>query len=203
MKGLLLKDFQIIFKEGRIAFLMLAAYFLLGFATDSFALMGAAMCAVFCATLPISTMAYDERAKWDKYVLTMPVFRATVAVSKYLLVLLLFAASFCIITISRIIMGASLGSVLSETVALLCGCLLFTSVNFPISFRFGVEKGRIAMLLTFLIPFILVFLAEKFAWFDFEALFSKSISVWFPAAAFLLYLLSMLLSIRIYLKKEF
>lgn len=42
---------------------------------------------LFSVMIPMSAIAYDDKAKWDRYALTMPVSRRDLVISKYLLAL--------------------------------------------------------------------------------------------------------------------
>lgn len=44
-----------------------------------------AMIMVMCAILPTTFMSYDEKAKWDKYALSMPLSRDDMVISKYII----------------------------------------------------------------------------------------------------------------------
>ena len=88
MKGLLMKDLLNLKRQGGIILLVLAMYGLFAFSSGMSEVLGSMIC-VFGAMLPVTALAYDERAKWDKYALTMPVTRRQMVLSKYLLGLLL------------------------------------------------------------------------------------------------------------------
>ena len=88
MKGLMLKDI-LNFKnqQGKTFFLLIILYFVMALKmNNSSFFMGVWI--VLGITLPISSIAYDEKAKWDKYALTMPVTRRDIVTEKYLLSLL-------------------------------------------------------------------------------------------------------------------
>ncbi len=91
MKGLILKDLLNLRKQARIILLFVGFYFVLGMINQSGDSFGGVVALLF-AMLAVTAMAYDERAGWDKYALTMPVSRRDLVVSKYLLGVLLSLA---------------------------------------------------------------------------------------------------------------
>ena len=52
---------------------------------------------LFTIMIPMVAMSYDDKSKWDRYALTMPVSRRDMVLSKYLLALA-FAAFALLIT---------------------------------------------------------------------------------------------------------
>ncbi|MEA4890523.1 MAG: ABC-2 transporter permease [Clostridiaceae bacterium] len=66
MKGLLLKDYYTLFKQAKIFILLILVFAVMpGESMTSFAV-------VYAAMLPITALAYDERAKWDSLAAMMP-----------------------------------------------------------------------------------------------------------------------------------
>ena len=57
--------------------------------------------------LVITSLAYDERSRWDRYALTMPVSRKEMVLSKYLLGLILLTFALLINMIFLILFGSS------------------------------------------------------------------------------------------------
>ncbi len=202
MKGLLLKDLLNLKKQGLILLVLLVFYFVLSLTSDSMAMFGGAL-SIVSAILPITALSYDERAKWDRYALTMPVSRSQMVVSKYLLGILLCGTAFVFSTVCLILFDqATVAQSLLESVAFVAIGLFFLAVLLPILFRFGVEKGRLLMLLLIVLPVALVFFLSKLGIslpddFNWEQLLP-----FLPVALLIVMVLSVLLSIRIYKKKE-
>ena len=83
MSGLLVKEFSVLKRYGRqyvILFIFFAAF---SFYLKSPTYMQS-MLTMVLAMLTFTGMTYDHMAGWDKYVLTMPVDRKTVVLSKYI-----------------------------------------------------------------------------------------------------------------------
>ena len=105
---------------------------------------------VFFAVMPISLMSFDETSRWDRYVLGMPFSRRTIVTAKYAVTLIL-AAFACVIMLlmslvlaggGRMSLEASL-PVMASSVAL---SLIFPTVLYPLNFKLGTTKARMAML---------------------------------------------------------
>lgn len=104
--------------------------------------------------LSISTFSYDSFNKWDAYAITLPNGRRNIVTAKYISTLLIVLISFGVSITSLLIMskcGVALN--LSSSIAELIGCLaavfIIISVMFPIIYKLGVEKGRIALFVLF------------------------------------------------------
>ena len=71
MKGLIAKDFLNLKRYSFTLILILLLYgaIFLPMENGGFA----AVATVLCTMMVITTLSYDEMAKWDKYVLTMPI----------------------------------------------------------------------------------------------------------------------------------
>ena len=142
MKGLMLKDLYVISKQMKYILLMIILFtILLGYTFGAFAL-------ILCAMLPITTIGYDERAKWDKYAATMPYSRTEIVLSKYLLGLGCMLCAVVIVLIGMLGYAIFANTAFSMEsviyiVSVLSIALIFMSLNLPIMFKWGVEKGRL------------------------------------------------------------
>ncbi|MDD2483961.1 MAG: ABC-2 transporter permease [Eubacteriales bacterium] len=148
MKGLLIKDLINLKKQGMIIGVLIVFYAVLGFWTHDSSMMGAVM-AVLAAMMPITSMAYDEKAKWDKYALSMPVSRRDIVLGKYLLGILFSAVVFIVNIAFNLIVnnGESLKEIALLSGALSGLALVYMALVMPVLFRFGVEKGRLLMMM--------------------------------------------------------
>ncbi len=145
MKGLILKDTYVVFKQMKVLLLIVVLFtIMLGYTFGVFLLL-------YCAMLPISTIAFDEKAKWDKYAATMPYSRKDIVLSKYLLGLACMAVALIIVFIGTLVYGLFTDTVFTGDalvdlvimlISLFCVTLIFMAVNLPIIFKWGVEKGR-------------------------------------------------------------
>ena len=110
---------------------------------------GAVFPIAYCAMLPYSALAYDERAKWNRLAAMMPYSTADLVIGKYVLgwLCMLAAAvcsSLCQILVDRIRHTAGYAPAAIVSMVFLSCCIL--AISMPAMFRFGVEKGRFIML---------------------------------------------------------
>ena len=114
------------------------------------------------ATLPISSIAYDEKAKWEKYALTMPITRKELVTSKYVLSFLFIILGNLISLPFIYLIDKKLDTenLLTALVLMAMG-ILFNSIMLPFTFRFGSENTRVIMILVVAIPFLIVYILQK------------------------------------------
>ncbi|NCB04941.1 MAG: ABC-2 transporter permease [Clostridia bacterium] len=199
MKGLLLKDLKTLGAQAKILFLLLAFYLVFSVAQRDYSMLSV-MVSVFGAILPITALAYDERGKWERYALTMPISRRDLVLSKYLLGLLLLGGGFLLSVVCQLLGGTGvLSAVVSALQSLSIGALML-SVTLLASFRFGVEKGRFVMMLAVFLPSVVVLSVGRLAS---AALWVERLLNLLPVIAAAALLLSALTAVRIYAKREF
>lgn len=143
MKALIKKDFFTVLKSMKV-FLLL--FLLFAIIPDSSA---SSFAIVYAAMLPLTALAYDERSKWDSLAVTMPYSPLQIVASKYLLGYLGIMATFLLTLLAQTVikafsLSASVG--LETLIVSMCAGLLMLALSLPFSFRFGVEKGRLALM---------------------------------------------------------
>ena len=164
MLGLMIKDFYLSKKYFRSVFLIIAMFTLFSVLGQSTFLSG--IITLFFAMVSITTCAYDDLAKWDKYALTMPVTRSDVVFAKYT-VMLLFSVTGTLISvliaiISCLVKGAPItGDLFLSAVLILEIALLMMSILLPLIYKFGVEKARLMLMIVVMVPTMaIVFLQQ-------------------------------------------
>lgn len=207
MKGLLLKDLFTLRKQGKVYLLLLAFYLFYTILTKNVSMMSS-MIAMLCAIAPITTLAYDENCKWDRYALSMPISRKMIVLSKYVFGLLLILISMAIVApLSMMVVTYTREMELKPAMMIVLAvngiAVLFLSILLPLLFKFGVEKGRLLMFVIFFIPMAFVYIYKKInlglpSKETFELLGYLS-----PVFLIIIVLISIVISIRIYEKKEF
>lgn len=209
MLGLLIKDFMAIRRQGKIMLFLLAFYLILGLTANNNDFVGT-MVLVICMLLPITTIAYDEKANWDKYALSLPVSRQAIVLSKYLFGIILSLLSIALL-IAFTALSASLSPEINFIKEILVAVakgasgLILLAIILPILFKFGVEKGRLIMMAVFFIPTIIIALAAKFGLSlpNPSLEFIKLVLYASPLLIILLLAASYAISLRIYRHKEF
>lgn len=212
MRGLLIKDLKSLALQSRVLLVLIVFYTAFFFLTDS-SEGGASMIGAFVAMmgvlLPVTAISYDEKARWDHYALTMPISRSMLVWSKYLLAFIIaLAGGLLVLTLMLLGQGDEPMECLFTAWALFGVNLLLAALIYPLFFKLGAEKARYAMMAIFFIPTIGILVLSRTG-VRLPALSPDSGKVFenallsLPLAAGALFLLSGLLSCRIYSKKEF
>lgn len=197
MKGLLIKDWKTLVKQTKV---MLAITALLACVPSTYM---SAFALFYAAMLPVTALAYDERAKWDELAAMMPYTAKAIVGSKYVLGLMLVLPVLALSILSRLLVHST-PIVSEDTMSLLitaCLSLILMAINLPFMFRFGVEKGRlIYIVLTCVFVITGVTYADKLADMvsGFETVMVTTVPLLLLAAAVIALLLSYVISVRVY-----
>ena len=197
MKGLLLKDWKTLLKQMKVMLAIMALFACVpGTYMSAFALFYAAM-------MPITALAYDERAKWDELAAMMPYTVKSIVGSKYVLGLTLVLPVLALSMLSQLIVHSA-PIVSEDTMSLLitaCLSLILMAIDLPFMFHFGVEKGRlIYILLTCAFVVAGVNYAGKLADMvsGFETVMVTTVPLLLLAAAVVALFISYLVAVRVY-----
>lgn len=151
MKALIIKDWFVIWKQSKIMLLLALVYGVIAVMGGGYSF--AWFSVVFLSILPITVMGLDERSKWDHYAVTMPYTRKDIVLSKYIFSIACALTAMIIYIIATIVKWyidkepADFRSLINQAISMLSVGLLFSTVNFPIMFKFGVDKGRMWFIL--------------------------------------------------------
>lgn len=207
MKSLIIKDFLNVKGQLKVYGLLLIFYSVFSFATKATDVIGA-MFIMLSVLIVINTLSYDDKVKWDKYSLTMPISRSNIVLGKYtfglILLTIAFLLSLGISTFTSLAINSTNSTnLVIANLAMLAIGIIFMSLILPILFKFGVEKGRMLMMLVLLIP---VCIAMIFQMLDIE--FPQNTDLDYliyviPVVLIVILVLSIVLSVKIYNKKEF
>ena len=196
MKALLKKDFYVLSKQLRFFLVAMVVFAALPSSSTSL------FAVVYASMLPYSTMAYDERCKWDRLCAMLPYSTWDIVLSKYMLGYLCCGGVALVAVAAKVIfiaLGIADGgdSPLIVLVALSTATILM-ALTLPPMFRFGVERGR--MLYVILIVGIatgsLAFLEVAGTSAAAPAMQLAGIAV--PIAAVVVNAVSIFLSVRLY-----
>ncbi len=165
MEGLILKDLLNL----RSTFKMLGAmivFFAVAFLREGNSFVFGIIILMF-AMMVVTTISYDDLAKWDAYALTMPVTRAEMVLSKYLVMALLntlgAVLSLIVGIVGSVIMRQSFDLEILAIIGIIyLVAFIFGSVIIPLIYKFGTEKARLMLFLCALIPTALFLLLEQF-----------------------------------------
>ena len=161
MKSLVLKD---LFNIGHNAKSML--FILVAFAAAFIPFSGVEgyifECAILCSMMIVTTFSFDDNSKWTRYAMIMPVSKKELVDGKFIVL-----AIFCAVgSLFGLVVG-SIGGLITNKITLdLVGigellfldliswviALIFGSMSIPLVFKFGAERGRVLLVVSFLIP---------------------------------------------------
>lgn len=150
MKGLLIKDYMML-KKQKLILLLLVFYAILAPFMSTFAWYG--MAVLMSALFPISLMAWDEKAKSDRYFLAMPYTRNDIVRAKYVfgVFVILATAVFCFVAAAAASIfkpGLDFSAAAFTIAAVTVLAVILQALCYPFVFKVGVEKGRITSFLT-------------------------------------------------------
>ena len=208
MIGLIYKDLMVMRKTLALYMVIFVVYGYMGIAYDQGGLL-IAMVLVMSSILPVSSIAYDERCKWDKIANTAPLSRKEIVMAKYLFAILLtvFSVAVCFVIYlfdSRMPMTEKLIMCYMLTM----GGMLYQALLLPVNIKFGAEKGRNIMMAIMFVPVLLVMAASNTGLVDMSAVtqFLENNEQLIPyivtATVEVVYSVSVTLSVKIYENKD-
>lgn len=197
MKALVLKDWFVVFKQMKMFILFIAVFSILpGTSTTMFAV-------VYAAMLPYSALAYDERSKWDQLAAMMPYSDRDIVLGKYVLGWIFTAGSITIALAAQFLMApfTHIGPDVMGAVLAGCAGVCIMACILPLMFRFGVERGRMVFIMVVVAAAVFSSSAISLGSQAPEGL-PPALTVLLPAAAVLLSLVSIPLSVRMYRRRD-
>ena len=158
MIALLKKDIFVMDKQMRVLVLLALLFNLIPSASS----LGATYAMLIALMLPMSTVSYDERCKWDRYAAMLPWTPQQIVGSKYILSYGAMVLGVVLITLgnfARTLYGGATdwgetGSLLAIYLVVIA---VMTAVVYPLIYRFGSEKGRLILVVVFVAIFALAF----------------------------------------------
>lgn len=147
--------------------LLTVMYLILGFVLKSMSMLPAML--ILGVTMSLTTaFSLDETSNWNAYALTMNVTPRQLVAEKYVL----FYCAMLGLGLSTSLIAGGLDALLfADTeshaemmmlglgggVAVMLIYALVTAIDIPLFFKLGIEKSRLPMTLTFVIPFVIIF----------------------------------------------
>lgn len=203
MKGLLIKDFYMAKAYGKIflIFILISMVTICSGQENWIVVYSLLMVGIF----PMTLQSYDERERWDKTCMLLPVSRTQIVSGKYLFgailsisVMLLYSLLYGVTMLAN--HQFALGNIIEKLMMMLLFGLLEPAFVLPFVFKFGMEKGRIAYIASFAALFGGIAVITN----------HQSLLVAFPkigrygilAIVLLAYAVSWILSIHFYRKRE-
>ena len=222
IKGLLKKDLYNLasYKTTLIIIVLFCGIAIIG--TDAI-YWGSVVIGIIVGMISLSTFSYDEMAKSNRYILTLPVTKKEIVLEKYILAigatilgsLLGFVLTLLIGNIMNYVrpdnvIDINIDTLLATTIGGLFGVSLIEAIQIPSIFKWGAEKGRIQM---FIILFVLALIGAGVGFLikesglsvDIEKLESvlKNFGLFLLVLlSFIIYFISYKISYKIYKNKE-
>ena len=219
IKGLIIKDFQTIKSYKSTILFMSLIFIVCAFLNNNFVNILPVFLPLWFGMLGISAFSYDDLAKADKYILTFPIKRKDVVKARYLFILILTLSGTLLgFLFTLLIQGIKTPNIINtefliNTSAFIIGSsvgvIFIQSFQIPVMFKFGAEKGRIVQIIL-IIAFMIVISALVTILMNIfgislsdllEMLKDYLISI-FGITIIAIYILSFLISCKIYEKKE-
>ena len=198
MKGLLYKDAVTLMKQLKLFLLMILIFAVIpGYNLITFAL-------VYCAMLPFSAMAYDERSKWNRLAAMLPYSDVQLVLCKYILGWLCVLGAMLIAAVAQsaaiLIRGAQaeLTAMLLTLVVSASASLILLALSLPFLYRFGVERGRMTFIVAIVLGVVGVTLFTNAAAFDLSEGAASMLTFIMPALAVAANAVSVPASTRLY-----
>lgn len=151
MKGLLLKDIYNLSSYRTSLLLVIVVVGFIGFSQENFVNLVPIMLTTMLGMMALSTFNYDEIAKSDKYVLSLPISKKEMVKEKYVfstIAILLGAITafiLCILVSYMTKKPIEITTLLTSTIGGIFGISLVQCIQIPSIYKWGAEKGRIQM----------------------------------------------------------
>ena len=200
MKALLVKDLLTLKGQAKSLLLVLAVWFIISFVNGS-GLFFTSLSVIYGMLLPLTTLSIDEKSRVERYMMSMPVTRAELALSRYALGILGLLALGVLGIGASLVIGDSLEEALGASAACFCLAVLLLGVTLPLVYKFGTDKARVVCIAVYMVTFLAVgFIAARFG-IELDDLSGAFFLLPFLSLAVLA--LSAAVSLGIYKKREF
>ena len=144
IRGLLLKDIFELWAQCRVQLVLTGVYLLLPLFIKGIGLF-ASVGMMLLAMMPIYALGYDERCRWERYALAMPVRKSDLFWSRFLLGVIAIALGAAVQTLAALLAGR--GELLSSLAVTAPSAVVYLLITLPLMMKLGVEKGRFLLLL--------------------------------------------------------
>ena len=144
IRGLLLKDIFELSAQYRVQLVLTGVYLLLPLFIRGIELF-ASVGMMLLAMMPVYALGYDERCRWERYALAMPVRKSDLFWSRFLLGVIAVALGAAVQVLVALLAGR--GDLLSSLAVTAPAAILYLLIVLPLMMKLGVEKGRFLLLL--------------------------------------------------------
>ena len=144
IRGLLLKDIFELWAQCRVQLVLTGVYLLLPLFIKGIVLF-ASVGMMLLAMMPVYALGYDERCRWERYALAMPVRKSDLFWSRFLLGVIAIALGAAVQALAALLTGR--GELLSSLAVTAPSAVVYLLITLPLMMKLGVEKGRFLLLL--------------------------------------------------------
>ena len=156
MKGIVIKDLLTLKSSMKTVVLIVILFGFMGAKSGSAYM--STFASVYAAILPMTCMAFDERSRFNRYAVIMPVNLRDIVLSKYVVGLILAVVATVVATAMTALSGGSIGETVAASIAI---PMVYHSLLLPLMFKFGVEKSRIIILAGVVVPAVGISFLEE------------------------------------------
>ena len=144
IRGLLLKDIFELWAQCRVQLILTGVYLLLPLFIKGIGLF-ASVGMMLLAMMPVYALGYDERCRWERYALAMPVRKSDLFWSRFLLGVIAIALGAAVQALVALLTGR--GELLSSLAVTAPAAVVYLLITLPLMMKLGVEKGRFLLLI--------------------------------------------------------
>lgn len=142
MRGLLIKDYRLLWNQRRTFGIMMLIWMIV-VVTNTNPVFAVSYLIFICSIMSINTINYDQHENGITFLLSLPVSRKQYVREKYMLFLINLAAAVVFSVLFILIPGNIEGTVVIYLIGMV---VLAISVMMPVSMIFGAEKGRLVII---------------------------------------------------------
>ena len=214
MKGLLKKEWYVLFNKPVMLLLPIMIFIIMGLSTKSIAMI--LYLPLYAGILPVSLITTDETSRWERFALGMPYSRKTLVSAKYMMSILLVLLGTLLTSVILLLFlnnAFTLQQSVLTVAAIAAGSLLLPSVLLPLNLKFGTAKARLALFILLAVCGSVSAVAlnhegedvrfDLFAKIAAWGLSPALLTVLLLAAAVILMFVSWMISVTIYKRKQF
>lgn len=120
------------------------------------------ICSILCSMMIVTTFSFDDNSNWIRYALILPISKKNIVLAKFV-TLFIFSACGALTGLVIGTVGGRITKIIDFSLSTLCELLfltlaalviamIFGGISIPLVYKFGAEKGRMLLLVSFLLP---------------------------------------------------
>lgn len=170
MKSLILKDLYNIGHNAK-SMLLILLVFAIGLIMVSGVESYIISSGVLCSMMIVTTFTFDDHCKWSKYALVMPICKKDIVKAKFIVLIIFCIAGICVGTVFGVAGGMAMHKMALSMEGIvtmffmgfvgLIVSVIFGSMSIPLVFKYGAEKGRMLLLISFAVPLGICFMVYE------------------------------------------